>query len=117
MPLAPIGSSWYGLEPIYQNLAWVIIDAGVDEKKVIDKLKECYIPRGWKEENFLQFKEHDFEKYYPHEFKSKVDAALAKDKKYIRESKKELLDDVEKWIKENPNSAREAFHQSASNVI
>jgi 3-methyladenine DNA glycosylase AlkC len=65
----------------------------------------------------LQFKEHDFEKYYPHEFKSKVDAALAKDKKYIRESKKELLDDVEKWIKENPNSAREAFHQSASNVI
>ena len=105
------------LEPIYQNLAWVIIDAGVDEKKVIDNLKERYIPSGWKEENFLQFKEHDFEKYYPHEFKLKVDAALAKDKKYIRESKKELLDDVEKWIKENPNSAREAFQQSASNVI
>jgi len=105
------------LQPVYKNLAWVVIDAGDNEEKIINELKDLYTPSGWKEENFLQFKEHDFEKYYPHEFKSKVDAALAKDKKYIRESKKELLDDVEKWIKENPNSAREAFQQSASNVI
>lgn len=105
------------LQPIYKNLAWVVIDAGDDEKKVIEKLKDRYIASGWKEENFLQFNEHDFEQYYPIQFKSKIEVIFSKDKTSRRESKKALLNEVENWIKENPKLAKEAFEQSAANVI
>jgi AAA15 family ATPase/GTPase len=111
------------LQSVYQNLAWVVIDAGNEEEVIIEKLKERYMPSGWEKENFLQFNEHDFERYYPHQFKSEIDNLLKieinnrKDKKFRREGKKNLLDKVERWIEENPEYAKEAFEKSASNVI
>jgi AAA15 family ATPase/GTPase len=59
------------LQPVYKNLAWVVIDAGNNEEKIINELKNLYTPSGWNEENFLQFSEHDFEQYYPDKFKSR----------------------------------------------
>jgi len=111
------------LQSVYQNLAWVVIDGGNEEEGIIKKLKERYMPSGWKEENFLQFNEHDFERYYPHQFKSEIDDVLkietnnSKGKQLRREEKKNLLVKVEKWIKDNPTSAKDAFEESASNVI
>jgi len=111
------------LQPVYKNLAWVVIDAGDEEEKIMNDLKNRYTPSGWNKENFLQFNEHDFERYYPHQFKSEVDSVLkietnnSKGKQLRREGKKNLLDKVEKWIEENPKSAKDAFEDSASNVI
>jgi AAA15 family ATPase/GTPase len=111
------------LQPVYRNLAWVVIDAGNQEKEIIEKLKKRYMQSGWREENFLQFNEHDFERYYPHQFKSDIDNVLNietnnnKGKQLRREGKNNLLAKVEKWIEENPTSAKEAFKVSAANVI
>ena len=106
------------LQPIYKNLAWVVIDGGVEEKKVIERLKERYTNSGWGEEHFLQFSEHDFERYYPQEFKSKIDSVLQMpNSKSRQDCKKTLLHEVEAWIKENPELARTAFKESASEVV
>ncbi len=106
------------LQPIYKNLAWVIIDGGVEEKKVIERLKGRYTNTGWGEDHFLQFSEHDFERYYPQEFKSKIDFVLQMpNSKSRQDCKKALLHEVEAWIKENPELARTAFKESASEVV
>jgi predicted ATPase len=106
------------LQPVYKNLAWVVIDAGDKEEKIINELKDLYTPSGWNKENFLQFSEHDFEQYYPGRFKSQVNNILKTlDKQKRRKMKNELLEEVEHWIKENDGYAKEAFKESASNVI
>jgi AAA15 family ATPase/GTPase len=106
------------LQPVYKNLAWVVIDAGDNEEKIINELKDLYTPNGWNKENFLQFSEHDFEQYYPAQFKSQLDNILqTTDKQKRQKMKKDLLDEVEIWIKENDGDAKEAFKESASNVI
>jgi hypothetical protein len=106
------------LQPVYKNLVWVVIDAGDEEKKIINDLKKLYMPRDWNKENFLQFNKHNFEQYYPGQFKSQVDNILqTHDKQKCRELKKDLLEEVENWIKENDEYAKEAFEESASNVI
>ncbi|MBD1900908.1 MULTISPECIES: ATP-dependent nuclease [Cyanophyceae] len=106
------------LQPIYKNLAWVIIDGGDEEKKVIERLKRTYTSSGWGEDHFLQFSEHDFERYYPKEFQSKIDSVLQMpNSKSRQDSKKALLHEVEAWIKENPELAKTAFKESASEVV
>jgi hypothetical protein len=106
------------LQPVYKNLAWVVIDAGDEEEKIMNDLKNRYTPSGWNKENFLQFSEHDFEQYYPAQFKSQVDNILqTSDKQKGRKMKNDLLEEVENWIKENEGGAKEAFKESASNVI
>ncbi|MEP0857156.1 AAA family ATPase [Trichocoleus sp. DQ-U1] len=106
------------LQPIYKNLAWVVIDGGDEEKKVIERLKRTYTSSGWGEDHFLQFSEHDFERYYPKEFQSKIDSVLQMpNSKYRQEGKKTLLHEVETWIKENPELAKTAFKESASEVV
>jgi predicted ATP-dependent endonuclease of OLD family len=106
------------LEPTYKNKVWVIIDEGEEEAKIIQKLKDIYSKNGWKKENFTQFSEHDFEKYYPERFQSKVNSILSEtsnDKK--REAKKNLLDEVKKWIFQEESIAKEEFKVSAQEVI
>jgi hypothetical protein len=106
------------LQPIYKNLAWVVIDGGVEEKKVIERLKGRYTNSGWGEDHFLQFSEHDFERYYPQEFKSKIDSVLQmQNGKSRQKGKKTLLEEVEAWIEENPERAKTAFKESASEVV
>lgn len=58
----------YLQKEIYKNKAWVLIDGGDDEKDDINQLKEKYVKKGWREDQFLQFSKHDFEEYYPERF-------------------------------------------------
>jgi predicted ATPase len=106
------------LEPTYKNKVWVIIDSGEEEEKIITKIKDKYTKSGWNESNFGQFSEHDFEKYYPHDFKLKV-AEIIKitDKRERRNSKKQLLEEVKQWIASDEIAAKEKFRESAKEVI
>ncbi|QMS88388.1 AAA family ATPase [Nostoc edaphicum CCNP1411] len=106
------------LQPIYKNLAWVVVDAGEEEAKIIEKLKSKYTLSGWNESNFLQFSEHDFERYYPAEFKLKVDTVLRMPPGQHRQKSKDALrQEIMTWIHENPHKAKDAFQDSASDVI
>lgn len=106
------------LEPTYKNKVWVIIDKGEEEDKIIEKLKAKYSKSGWSEKNFFQFEEHDFEKYYPTCFVKRVAEVLAiNNKEKKRKAKKELLNEVVKWIEEDESLAKEEFKLSAKEVI
>ncbi|AEI49669.1 ATP-dependent nuclease [Runella slithyformis] len=106
------------LEPTYKNRVWVIIDSGDEECKVIDSLKSKYTPSGWSANRFMQFSEHDFEKYYPKLFQKQVENVLhIVDKKQKREAKKDLLNEVKNWILNNQGTAKVAFKESANEVI
>lgn len=106
------------LEPTYKNKVWVIIDDGEDEKEIVNRLKSTYMKSGWNEDNFSQFTEHDFEKYYPNRFQERVNQILEiSNKKKKRTEKKKLLDDVKTWISENEKIAKEEFKISAKPVI
>lgn len=106
------------LEPTYKNKVWVIIDSGVEEEIIIDKLKNKYTKSGWNESNFSQFNKHDFELYYPSEFKLKVDEIIEiSDKQKKRNAKKMLLEEVKNWIASDEISAKEKFKESAKEVI
>ena len=106
------------LEPTYKNKVWVLIDSGVEETKIIAKMKAKYSQVGWNENNFSQFNNHDFEYYYPSEFNLKVETiAKITDKQKRRQAKKELLEEVKLWIANDQNTAKEKFKDSASEVI
>lgn len=106
------------LEPTYKNKVWVIIDSGEDEREIIDKLKSMYVKNGWNEDNFSQFSEHDFEKYYPDRFQKEVNSVLSlESKKDKRRLKRELLNKVKDWIKKNEEIAKDEFGKSAKPVI
>lgn len=110
--------AYLNMEPTYKNRGWVIIDNGPKEEDIIKRLKDTYCPNGWSEDHFQQFDEHDFERYYPLQFKDKVEQALSiTDRKGKRNKKKALLDEVETWIKDDPENAKAAFAESATEVI
>ena len=110
------------LEPIYKSKAWVLVDAGEEEQKVIDKLKKTYVAKhNWNESCFDQFSQHDFEEYYPKVFKEKfykeiknAEFASSKDK---QDKKAELLSELKIWMTSNPQEAKDAFKISAADVI
>lgn len=106
------------LEPVYKNKVWVIIDGGNEESKIIESLKNSYSENGWNEDNFSQFSEHDFEKYYPKRFKVKVNLVLAEtNRQKKREAKKVLLEEIKAWIFADEKIAKEEFKISAEPVI
>ena len=106
------------LQPVYKNRAWIILDAGSDETKVIEDLKRVYVGNNWEDKNFKQFSKHDFEKYYPDNFSTKIDEVLSiEDKQGKRKGKRELLSTVEDWINQDVEVAKEAFKKSAKEVI
>ncbi|GAX41242.1 SMC domain protein [Tolypothrix sp. NIES-4075] len=106
------------LQPVYKNFAWVVLDNGDKEAKIIERLKNTYTHNGWNENNFLQFSQHDFEKYYPEDFQAKVETILKMaGGKHRQETKKALLKEVINWIQNNPKEAKDAFRDSASDVI
>jgi len=106
------------LEEVYKNKVWVLIDGGEEEGKIIQKMKDKYAKAGWNESNFNQFKEHDFEKYYPAEFQARVNEIIKlTDKQTKRLAKKALLDDVKNWIAQDEEKAKEEFKESAKEVI
>jgi AAA15 family ATPase/GTPase len=106
------------LEPTYKNRVWVLIDGGEEERAIIDKMKTDYARSGWTDDKFQQLTEHDFEKYFPDNFKKKVEEILAiQDKKKKREAKKGMLNELIVWINEDEARAKDAFANSAKEVI
>jgi predicted ATPase len=107
------------LQPTYRNRAWVIVDGGEQkEREVVQKLRATYRASGWQDGHFQQFKEHDFEKYYPAPFKEKAERILSiSDKKARMLEKIALREEVEAWIGENTDEARLQFETSAAEVI
>jgi predicted ATPase len=106
------------LEPLYRNKAWILIDSGEDEEKVISKMKEYYLKHNWNENNFLQLTKHNFEEYYPERFQEEIKEILSLDNKDLkRQRKKNLTETVNLWIAENPEEAKQKFEESAKDVI
>ncbi len=106
------------LEEIYKNKAWVLVDGGENETEIIRGMQEMYSQRGWDKENFLQFTEHDFEKYYPDSFQEQVNEILAiTNKKQKMERKRQLVEVVKQWIIDFPDEAKLEFAISAKEVI
>ena len=106
------------LTPSYKNKAWVVIDAGLEETKIMEKMRSYYVVNnGWNKNNFQQFSKHDFEEYYPFEFQAKFQEIniLKKDSK--RKGKENLLNDLIRWIVEDEKRAKTEFKNSASEVI
>jgi len=103
---------------MYKNKAWVVVDNGNRGNEIIEKLKEKYVPGGWKEEQFLLFSKEDFEEYYPEDFQGEVSRILQKsDGPHKQAEKRELLYRVLEYIEKDVQAAREAFGKSASEVI
>lgn len=106
------------LTPVYLNKACVVIDSGNIESTLIQKLKDVYIPSGWKENSFRQFSKHDFEEYYPSRFSEDVSKILSlTDQQQKREAKNKLLEQVLYWIKSDEELAKAEFETSAHEVI
>jgi AAA15 family ATPase/GTPase len=106
------------LQPSYFNRVWVIVDAGDREKDIIDKMKGIYAQSGWREDQFLQFKEHDFERYYPEQFQEQIEQILnISDKREKRNKKKALLEEVEAWLKDDDGRGKVFLKRSAREVI
>lgn len=107
------------LESTYKNRAWVIVDSGQAEAKVIESLRTKWTPKGWASDNFQQFSEHDFERYFPERFKYDIDAACAEtmDKQAKRERKSALLKQVVAWVDDDATNAKIEFQTSAGDVI
>lgn len=106
------------LAECYKNKAWVAIDNGEVERGIIKRMQENYRNSEWNAEQFVNFSEHDFEKYYPCNFKNDVDKVLnLRDQTVKRIEKKTLLSNVEKWISENEVVARQEFQISAKEII
>lgn len=104
------------LEPMYRGRAWVIADGDESGVSVIENLKLKF--SGWPADRFINFDRADFELYYPPLFKEEAERALSgTDKRMRREAKRLLLNKVLGWIAEDEVAAREAFSQSAAEVI
>ena len=106
------------LQPTYKNRVWVIIDEGESEKKIIDKMRSDYSKTGWDIDKFLQFSQHDFERYYPAFFEGDIEDALNETVKTKKKDKKRALNvKVREWSIANPEQAKEEFKVSAKEVI
>lgn len=100
----------------YKNRVWVAIDNGEVERNIIKRMQAKYQNSGWNEKQFINFKEHDFEKYYPKKFNDEVDRVLSLSD-HKRAEKMKLLSEVEQWISENEEVARKEFEISAKEII
>lgn len=106
------------LTPSYKNKAWVVIDAGLEETKIMEKMRSYYvINNGWNKDNFQQFSRHDFEEYYPFQFQGKFQKINILKKDIKRKEKENLLNELIKWIAEDEDRAKTEFKNSASEVI
>jgi hypothetical protein len=103
------------LEPQYKERAWVIADGDDTGKQVIERLQSDF--KTWPQDHFRTWGETDFERYYPARFTAQVDAALAQAHGAKPKAKKRLLDEVKQWCDECETEAREAFEESADEVI
>lgn len=104
------------LESVYRDATWVRVDGDDAGKLAIAKLTESF--PSWERGRFDTFTQPNFENYYPAVFKERILEVLAiQDRQTKRASKKELLNAVLQWIKEDLDRAKTALEHSAADVI
>lgn len=104
------------LEPIYRNRAWVIVDGDEIGRGAAESLRRNFTD--WPADHFRHWSRDNFELYYPHEFQDRVREVLGiSDRRKQKEEKKLLLDEVIAWIGHDEKIARDAFAESAADVI
>lgn len=104
------------LEEAYRNAAWVRVDGDDYGTQTISMLKKNYPT--WEPDRFGQFRQPQFERYYPAVFSEEIEAALStKDRQVRRTAKKELLVKVRDWLDEDEERGRLALEVSAAEVI
>jgi predicted ATPase len=108
------------LEPMYKNSAWIVIDSGEEEKKIIDHLKEKFKSSS-NSSHFRQFEQHDFESYYPatfcNEYQTDISEISQCTNKEKMDKKRTLLENLISWIEENREQSKDGFEQSAAEII
>ena len=81
-------------------------------------MRSDYAKNGWHQNQFLQFNESDFERYYPERFRDEVNEILnISSKQEKRTRKRELLEKVIGWIEENHDHAKDEFFKSTGEII
>lgn len=73
----------------YQGKAWVVLDGGENEEKVIKKMQNDF--KDWGNSHFRNLKYHDFEDYYPQSFEDKIDKLKKFEGEDKRKAKRKLL--------------------------
>ena len=105
------------LEHRYRGRAWVVADGDAAGLAAVEALRAQY-GHQWPQGHFRTWTESDFEHYYPTDFREEVEIALAHtDRRAQRQAKKDLLERVLAWISEDDTRARDAFAESAREVI
>ena len=105
------------LNPIYKNYAWVIADGDEKGIKVVEQLRHKY-KTAVQSDQFRNFSESFFEKYYPSRFQAQVEQTMViRDKKKRQEKKIDLLKEVLAWLSKNDRVVKEELAVSAKEVI
>ena len=104
------------LLPTYAGRVWVLVDGDKAGKDAVTKLRNAFTKASANQ--FTSFDEENFEKYYPANFEEEITAALGKvDLKQRRTEKDVLFKNVKKWIEDDKDRAKDAFKESAKDVI
>lgn len=104
------------LTPIYANKAWVLLDGDIEGKAVIERLRGKY--KTCKSEHFRCFSKLHFEDYYPTRFQDQAQKILALQHGLNKQRQKgELVENILRWIDEDPEMAQREFADSASEVV
>jgi hypothetical protein len=104
------------LEPVYRNRAWVIVDGDEAGTQLIAQLHRSFCT--WPHSHFRFWPKPAFEHYYPSEFDGRVQEVLATvNRREKKAAKAELLQEVIAWIADDEDRARQAFRESAAEVI
>jgi predicted ATP-dependent endonuclease of OLD family len=109
------------LEPVYKNRAWVLVDGGMEGENTIAQLKSDFEGSGWNKDCFGLLSQTDIEFYFPTRFQEKANQILSlKGKQHAQAKailKLELLNEVKVWAQKEPQSAKDEFEKSASEII
>jgi hypothetical protein len=103
------------LESQYRGRAWVLVDGDDSGRKVVSELRANFVT--WNESHFHHWSESDLERFYPPRFSEDVDRVLALKADQKWEQKRLLTGQVQSWIVENAEAAKEEFEISAAEVI
>lgn len=104
------------LQPVYQGRVWIIADGDPAGQQAITQLRAKYTQLT--PECCFNFRESQFERYYPTQFAANVARILAiADAGQRRAAKTVLLQSVKEWIATNAEEAKVAFAASAVEVI
>lgn len=103
------------LEGAYTNKAWVLVDGDEKGCGVVERLRKDFSQ--WPQDHFRTLREERFENYYPLAFREKVRAIFSLDKSKQQDAKKQLLNEVVLYLRQDESRARSELQGCARDVI